>query len=87
MGNKDRKGISAVPPCLQDVLLPLIPVPTHRLPVNAGNASIDTEGSLLVPLALGGPFTGSLFAPLSAVRNSLWMRLRLYPRLCGFPFS
>ena len=84
MGNKDRKGISAVPPCLQDVLLPLIPVPTHRLPVNAGNASKDTEGSLLVPLALGGPFTGSLFAPLSAPGTLCGCALQFYFRFNGF---
>ena len=83
MGNKDRKGIFCGTTLFAGKFLPLNPVPTHRLPVNAGNASKDTEDVHPVPLALGGPFTGSLFAPLSAMRNSLWMRLRLYPRLCG----
>ena len=38
----------------------------------------------LVPLALGGPFAGPLFALLSALQSSLWMRCRLYPRLLRF---
>ena len=41
-GNKDRKDFSAVPPCLPEIR-PLNPVPTHRLPCNAGNASKDTQ--------------------------------------------
>ena len=46
---------------------PLITVPTHRLPVNAGNASEDTEKEILFVLpALGGPFTDPLFIPLPA---------------------
>ena len=32
------------------IIRPLCPVPTHRLPVNAGNASEDTKGSTLFPL-------------------------------------
>ena len=52
---------------------PLIPVPTHRLPHNAGNASKDTQ-EVPFPSALGGPFAAPLFAPLSALQNSLWMR-------------
>ena len=36
---------SAVPPCLPEIR-PLCTVPTHRLPVNAGNASEDTEANL-----------------------------------------
>ena len=35
------------------------------------------------PSALGGPFAAPLFAPLSALRNSLWMRLQLYFRFKG----
>ena len=37
-----------------------------------------------VPLALGGPFAGPLFALLSALQNSLWMRFRLYLRRLRF---
>ena len=47
-GNKDRKNISAVPPCLPEIR-PLTPVPTHRLPRNAGNASKDTPGFPVSP--------------------------------------
>ena len=36
------------------------------------------------PSALSGPFAAPLFAPLSAMRNSLWMRLQFYFRLNGF---
>ena len=48
-------------------------MPTHPLPSNAGNASEDTQDEPFPP-ALDGPFANPLFAPLSAVRNSLWMR-------------
>ena len=65
---------------------PLIPVPTHRLPHNAGNASKDTQETPF-PSALGGPFAAPLFAPLSALRNSLWMRLQLYFRFKGLWLS
>ena len=36
------------------------------------------------PPALSGPFAESLFAPLSALGNSLWMRFPFYFRLNGF---
>ena len=62
---------------------PLTPMPTHRLPHNAGKASKDTQAQPF-PSALGGPFAAPLFAPLSAMRNSLWMRLQFYFRLNGF---
>ena len=39
------------------------------------------------PPALGGPFAAPLFAPLSAMRNSLWMRLQLYFRFLGLPYD
>jgi hypothetical protein len=61
----------------------LCTVPTHRLPANAGNASEDTEVKPVLP-ALGGPFAAPLFAPLSALRHSLWMRWQLYSRFHGF---
>ena len=67
-------------------LRPLCPVPTHRLPVNAGNASEDTLAAPFPP-ALSGPFAAPLFAPLSAMRNSLWMRLQFYFRFSGFPYD
>ena len=37
--------------------------------------------------ALGGPFADPLFAPLSALRDSLWMRCRLYFRFFGLRFE
>ena len=39
------------------------------------------------PSALGGPFAAPLFAPLSAMRNSLWMRLQFYFRVQGLLLS
>jgi hypothetical protein len=35
------------------------------------------------PPALGGPFAAPLFALLSAMQNSLWMRLQFYFRFFG----
>ena len=84
MGNKDRKLCGAT--LFAGINRPLCPVPTHRLPVNAGNASEDTKAKPVLP-ALGGPFAAPLFAPLSALGNSLWMRLQLYFRVCGFLFK
>ena len=63
--------------------LPLCPVPTHRLPVNAGNASEDTLVSHF-SLPSAAHLSDPLFAPLSAMRCSLWMRFRLYSRVKGF---
>ena len=63
---------------------PLIPAPTRRLPVNAGNASEDTEGSRLVLPALSGPFAAPLFAPLSAPGTLCGCALQLYFRFIGF---
>lgn len=40
-----------------------------------------------VPPALDGPFAAPLFALLSALQNSLWMRLRLYFRLTGLSYD
>ena len=68
-GNTESCGTTL----LAGMTRPLITVPTHRLPVNAGNASVDTRLTA-VPSALGGPFDASLFALLSALQNSLWMR-------------
>ena len=72
IGNKDRMNI------LRYHLVcrrsdHLMQMPTHPLPNNAGNASEDTRDEP-VPPALDGPFANPLFAPLSALRNSLWMR-------------
>ena len=72
IGNKDRMNI------LRYHLVcrrsdHLMQMPTHPLPFNAGIASEDTQ-DLPFPPALDGPFANPLFAPLSAVRNSLWMR-------------
>ena len=44
-GNKDRNNIFCGTTLFAVVKRPLCPVPTHRLPVNAGNASEDTEGT------------------------------------------
>ena len=63
---------------------PLIPAPTRRLPVNAGNASADTEGSRPVLPALCGPFAAPLFAPLSAPGTLCGCAMQLYFRFIGF---
>ena len=39
------------------------------------------------PTALHGPFADPLFALLSALQNSLWMRCQLYFRVNGFIFK
>ena len=70
-GNKDRKNISAVPPCLPEIR-PLTPVPTHRLPRNAGNASKDTRGDSPFPL----PSAAHLLPRFS-------LRSQLCETLCG----
>ena len=85
LGNKDRMNI------LRYHLVcrrsdHLMQMPTHPLPSNAGNASEDTRDEPFPP-ALDGPFANPLFAPLSALRNSLWMRCRLYFRLNDFIFK
>ena len=84
-GTRTENTISAVPPCLP-VKPTAHPAPTRRVPSNAGNASEDTQDSPF-PSALGGPFAAPLFAPLSALGNSLWMRLQLYFRVFGFLFK
>ena len=70
-GNKDRKNISAVPPCLPEIR-PLTPMPTHRLPRNAGNASKDTRGTPPFPL----PSAAHLLPRFS-------LRSQLCETLCG----
>ena len=49
MGNKDRKYISAVPPCLP-VTRPLCNGANTPSARNAGNASVDTQGYSPFPL-------------------------------------
>ena len=63
---------------------PLCPVPTHRLPVNAGNASEDTGGESPFLTALCGPFAAPLFAPLSAPGTLCGCAIQLYSRIDGF---
>ena len=62
-----------------------VTVPTHRLPDNAGNASEDTLVAQF-PLPSAAHYTNPLFAPLSALRHSLWMRCGLYSRLIGLSY-
>ena len=54
--------------------LPLCPVPTHRLPVNAGNASEDTGITIRSHCPLR-PICCPAFRSALSHRNSLWMRL------------
>ena len=85
-GNKDRKYISAVPPCLQGS-----PCRSSRCQHTGCPVTQATRQKILrispFPSALGGPFAAPLFAPLSAMRNSLWMRLQFYFRLKGLVLS
>ena len=61
-------------------------MPTHRLPLTQALRQQILRVTPF-PSALGGPFAAPLFAPLSAVQNSLWMRLQLYFRLYGLVLS
>ena len=82
MGTRTENTFSAVPPCLPEIR-PLSTMPTHRLPLTQALRQQILRVTPF-PSALGGPFAAPLFAPLSAVQNSLWMRLQLYFRLYGF---
>ena len=82
MGNKDRKYISAVPPCLP-VTRPLCNGANTPSARNAGNASADTQGMLPFPSALGGPFAAPLFAPLSAAGTLCGCAAQFYFRFLG----
>ena len=83
--SKDRIHFSAVPPCLP-LSRPLIPVPTHRLPHNAGNAS-KILGLKPVPFALCGPFAAPLHAPLSAPGTLCGGDKQLYFRFVGLKYD
>ena len=61
-------------------------MPTHRLPLTQALRQ-QILGVTPFPSALGGPFAAPLFALLSAVQNSLWMRLQLYFRVKGLFLS
>ena len=80
-GTRTENTISAVPPCLP-VKPTAHPAPTRRVPVTLAMRQKILRISPFPP-ALGGPFAAPLFAPLSAMGNSLWMRLQLYFRVCG----
>ena len=64
---------SAVPPCLPDKPATSVTVPAHCLPLTQALRQQILRG-IPFPSALGGPFAAPLFAPLSAMQNSLWMR-------------
>ena len=81
-GARTENTFSAVPPCLP-LSRPLIPVPTHRLPHNAGIAS-KILGPKPVPFALCGPFAAPLHAPLSAPGTLCGGDKQLYFRFVGF---
>ena len=83
-GARTEKTISAVPPCLP-LSRPLIPVPTHRLPHNAGNASKILRPKP-VPFALCGPFAAPLHAPLSAPGTLCGGDKQLYFRFVGLKY-
>ena len=76
---------SAVPPCL-----PGRPDHSPRCQHTGCPITQATRQKILgenpFPSALGGPFAAPLFALLSAVQNSLWMRLQFDFRLKGLVF-
>ena len=84
-GSKDRKHFSAVPPCLPPAR-PLMTMPTHRLPHNAGNASKILRPKP-VPSALCGPFAAPLHAPLSAPGTLCGGDKQLYFRFVGLKYD
>ena len=61
-------------------------MPTHRLSLTQ-TLRQSILGKTSVLSALSGPFAVSLFALLSAVQNSLWMRWQRYFRLKGLLFT
>ena len=73
---------SAVPPCLQG-----LPCRSPRCQHTGCPVTQATRQKILrkfpFPSALGGPFAAPLFALLSALQNSLWMRLQFYFRVKG----
>lgn len=73
MGNKDRKYISAVPPCLPEIPTTLATVPTHRLPLTQAirQQILGDEPFSLCPRR---PICCSAFRSALSCRNSLWMR-------------
>ena len=83
-GTRTENTISAVPPCLP-VNRPLDRRQHAACPVTLAMRQKILKPTLF-PSALGGPFAAPLLASLSAVGNSLWMRLQLYFRVCGLLF-
>ena len=84
-GTRTENTISAVPPCLPEIR------PLCRRQHAACLLTLAMRQKILrispFPPALGGPFAAPLFASLSAMGNSLWMRLQLYFRVFGFLFK
>jgi len=85
-GEQGQKINSAVPPCLREK-----PVTSVRCQHTGCPLTLAMRQSILrltsVLSALGGPFADPLFAPLSALRHSLWMRCQLYFRVCGLLYD
>ena len=82
-GTRTEKTISAVPPCLPEKSDRSARCQHTGCPLTLAMRQKILRMNPVLP-ALSGPFAAPLFAPLSAVRNSLWMRLQLYSRFCGF---
>lgn len=85
LGNKDRIDILRyhLVCCLRSHLMQM---PTHPLPLTQATRQKILRTSPF-PTALNGPFADPLFALLSALQNSLWMRCQLYFRINGFIFK
>ena len=62
----------------------LCPVPTHRLPVNAGNASEDTQGKAPFPLPSAAHLLPRFSLRSQPPELSVDAHLQLYSRICGF---
>ena len=79
-GNKDRKYDFCGTTLFAGKLRPLCPVPTHRLPVNAGIASEDTLASAISPCPRRPICCSAFRAPLSYGALSVDALTALLPR-------
>ena len=86
LGEQGQKINSAVPPCLQEYSCRSARCQHTGCPLTLAMRQTILR---LAPVlsALGGPFADPLFAPLSALRHSLWMRCQLYFRVCGLTYD
>ena len=85
-GTRTELTNSAVPPCLPFAKTTALHGANTPPATSRRHCVRGYLGTPVLP-ALGGPFAAPLFAPLSALRDSLWMRWQLYFRFFGLPFE